>query len=121
NSGRLFHEHELNHSYPHDWRGKSPVIFRATEQWFVDVDKPFRLPHEPNDWVPVSLRERAISAIGIDTNQPPLTEAQRTSIDAYEKGEHLEGLAQEESTETQGRFEPSQKMPRFSSSFDQQF
>ena len=29
-----FHDHELVHSYPHDWRGKSPVIFRATDQWF---------------------------------------------------------------------------------------
>lgn len=39
-TGRLFHHLEIQHSYPHDWRGKSPVIFRATEQWFVDVDKP---------------------------------------------------------------------------------
>ncbi|MEE2819293.1 MAG: isoleucine--tRNA ligase [Planctomycetota bacterium] len=27
-----------NHSYPHDWRSKTPVIFRSTEQWFVNVD-----------------------------------------------------------------------------------
>lgn len=37
-SGHLFHGHTFTHSYPHDWRGKSPVIFRATEQWFIDVD-----------------------------------------------------------------------------------
>ncbi len=39
-SGHLYFDHKFNHSYPHDWRGKSPVIFRATEQWFVDVNKP---------------------------------------------------------------------------------
>jgi len=38
--GHLFHREQFPHSYPHDWRGKQPVIFRATEQWFVSVDKP---------------------------------------------------------------------------------
>ena len=36
----LFAEGEIVHSYPHCWRSKTPVIFRATEQWFVSVDKP---------------------------------------------------------------------------------
>ncbi len=36
--GALFFANRFMHSYPHDWRGKSPVIFRATEQWFVGVD-----------------------------------------------------------------------------------
>lgn len=39
-SGHLFYDHKFTHSYPHDWRGKSPVIFRCTEQWFVGVDTP---------------------------------------------------------------------------------
>ena len=39
NSGHLFHDEEYLHSYPHDWRSKTPTIFRATEQWFVGVDK----------------------------------------------------------------------------------
>ncbi len=38
-SGHLFHAHKFTHSYPHDWRSKTPVIFRATEQWFVAVDR----------------------------------------------------------------------------------
>ena len=38
-SGHLFHDHTFTHSYPHDWRSKTPVIFRATDQWFVSVDK----------------------------------------------------------------------------------
>ncbi|MBL8746716.1 MAG: isoleucine--tRNA ligase [Phycisphaerae bacterium] len=37
-SGHMFFHHMFTHSYPHDWRGKSPVIFRATEQWFIGVD-----------------------------------------------------------------------------------
>jgi len=37
-SQHLFHDHTFSHSYPHDWRSKTPVIFRATEQWFVRVD-----------------------------------------------------------------------------------
>jgi len=39
-TGHLFHDEAFTHSYPHDWRSKTPVIFRATEQWFVGVDTP---------------------------------------------------------------------------------
>jgi isoleucyl-tRNA synthetase len=53
-SGHMFHQHRFTHSYPHDWRGKTPVIFRATEQWFVAVDQPC------NDGA--SLRDRAIAS-----------------------------------------------------------
>lgn len=38
--GLLVHEERILHSYPHCWRSKLPVIFRATEQWFISVDKP---------------------------------------------------------------------------------
>jgi len=37
--GWLFAQGEIQHSYPHCWRSRDPVIFRATEQWFVGVDK----------------------------------------------------------------------------------
>ena len=37
--GLLFAQGEIVHSYPHCWRSKGPVIFRATEQWFISVDK----------------------------------------------------------------------------------
>jgi len=37
--GLLFAEGEVLHSYPHCWRSKMPVIFRATEQWFISVDR----------------------------------------------------------------------------------
>ncbi|XVJ58814.1 MAG: isoleucine--tRNA ligase [Tepidisphaera sp.] len=39
NSGHLFFSHKFSHSYPHDWRSKTPVIFRCTHQWFVSVDR----------------------------------------------------------------------------------
>jgi len=37
-SGALLHGEEMGHSYPHCWRCKNPLIFRATEQWFLRVD-----------------------------------------------------------------------------------
>lgn len=39
-SGHMFHDHVFTHSYPHDWRSKTPTIYRCTEQWFVGVDLP---------------------------------------------------------------------------------
>ncbi len=38
-SGHLLHHSKFTHSYPHDWRSKKPVIYRATEQWFISVDE----------------------------------------------------------------------------------
>jgi len=37
--GTLLKEVEISHSYPHCWRCKNPVIFRATAQWFISMDK----------------------------------------------------------------------------------
>jgi len=36
--GALMHEERLEHSYPHCWRCHRPVIFRATEQWFISME-----------------------------------------------------------------------------------
>ena len=38
-AGTLFASEEIVHSYPHCWRCKHPVLFRATDQWFVSMDK----------------------------------------------------------------------------------
>lgn len=54
-SGHMFYAHKFMHSYPHDWRSKTPVIFRCTEQWFVDVNKPTQRDGK-------GLREMALSA-----------------------------------------------------------
>jgi isoleucyl-tRNA synthetase len=56
-SGHLCHDHVFTHSYPHDWRSKTPVIFRATEQWFIGVDRPTRRDGR-------SLRALALDATG---------------------------------------------------------
>ena len=37
--GALLKKQDINHSYPHCWRCKNPVIYRATPQWFVKVDR----------------------------------------------------------------------------------
>ncbi|MFB1069736.1 isoleucine--tRNA ligase [Vibrio diabolicus] len=37
--GALLHHHAYEHSYPHCWRHKTPIIFRATPQWFVSMDQ----------------------------------------------------------------------------------
>ena len=62
-SGHLFHDHTFTHSYPHDWRSKTPVIFRATKQWFVRVDQASR-----DD---VSLRDKALAATQSDVGFIP--------------------------------------------------
>lgn len=38
NTNNLFNVKKINHQYPHCWRCKEPVIFRATEQWFCSID-----------------------------------------------------------------------------------
>ncbi len=76
-SGHLVHHAMFRHSYPHDWRGNSPVIFRATEQWFVSVDKAFTA-RDGGDahglqsvGVDGSLRARALRAIENEVNFIP--------------------------------------------------
>ena len=39
-SGHLLAHKEFEHSYPHCWRSKTPLIFRATAQWFIGLDQP---------------------------------------------------------------------------------
>jgi len=38
-NGSLLCQEKINHSYPHCWRHKTPIIFRATPQWFISMDK----------------------------------------------------------------------------------
>ncbi|NDV14141.1 isoleucine--tRNA ligase [Crenobacter caeni] len=53
--GVLLAHVKLTHSYPHCWRHKTPIIFRATAQWFIGMDKPGK-DGEP-------LRKRARQAV----------------------------------------------------------
>ena len=54
---KLLKNDKLNHSYPHSWRSKAPLIYRATPQWFISMQK--------ND-----LRKKAIKAINDTTFYP---------------------------------------------------
>ncbi|HSD38740.1 MAG TPA: isoleucine--tRNA ligase [Rhodocyclaceae bacterium] len=53
--GALLKHETISHSYMHCWRHKTPIIYRATAQWFVGMDL------RPNDGA--SLRERALQAV----------------------------------------------------------
>ena len=57
-TGALLAAHQYSHSYPHCWRCKNPLIFRATEQWFLNVN------HR-------ELRQRIIDAIDQVNWVPP--------------------------------------------------
>jgi isoleucyl-tRNA synthetase len=63
-SGHLFYDHTFTHSYPHDWRSKTPTIFRCTEQWFVAVDQAFDVPAHGK----ASLRDRSMNAVSPGDN-----------------------------------------------------
>ncbi|MBV9994640.1 MAG: isoleucine--tRNA ligase [Caulobacteraceae bacterium] len=54
-AGTLLARGRLEHSYPHSWRSKAPVIFRNTPQWFIRMDHPLGDGR--------TLRERALTAI----------------------------------------------------------
>lgn len=56
--GSLLHEEDVTHSYPHCWRCKRPIIFRATEQYFLKID------HK-------DLRKRMLKAISSDIKWVP--------------------------------------------------
>jgi isoleucyl-tRNA synthetase len=45
--GALLAKGSLKHEYPHSWRSKAPVIFRATPQWFIALDQPSTITSPP--------------------------------------------------------------------------
>ena len=63
---KLLARGRLEHSYPHSWRSKAPVIFRNTQQWFIAIDRPMKTGG--------TLREAALKAIGETTWTPPQAE-----------------------------------------------
>jgi isoleucyl-tRNA synthetase len=50
-SGALIHQSDIKHSYPHCWRCKKPVMYRATPQWFISMDA-------------TGIRQKALESIG---------------------------------------------------------
>ncbi len=66
--GILFAQENISHSYPHCWRCKKPIIFRATEQWFLAVDKDglrekLKKSVEEVAWIPASGKERMLGML----------------------------------------------------------
>jgi isoleucyl-tRNA synthetase len=59
--GRLFATQDILHSYPHCWRHKTPVIYRAAAQWFVRMDEGEGV--FTKDKAPQTLRKLALAAI----------------------------------------------------------
>jgi isoleucyl-tRNA synthetase len=57
--GALLHTEKTEHSYPHCWRCHNPVIFRATEQWFISMEAPMPGGAGKND----TLRMRTLEEI----------------------------------------------------------
>ncbi len=64
----LMGRHNLEHKYPHCWRCHKPLIFRATEQWFISMETPVLSPNaeEPNS----TFRRRALEEISRVTWDP---------------------------------------------------
>ncbi|MFP4573106.1 MAG: isoleucine--tRNA ligase [Desulfobacterales bacterium] len=68
NDGTLLASQQLTHSYPHCWRCKKPVIFRATPQWFISMEKTGLRQKaleaiDTVQWIPAWGRERIYSMI----------------------------------------------------------
>jgi len=67
-AGRLLHEESFRHSYPVCWRHKSPVIFRATPQWFISMERAALRAHTLRDipgvrWTPAWGEQRITGMI----------------------------------------------------------
>src|SRR5204863_1126014 len=73
--GRLWHRQPFAHQYPHCWRCHNPVIFLATSQWFIALDKPVRLRADTTSGVGLqpdkTLRQAALDAIDHDVDWVP--------------------------------------------------
>ena len=65
-SGALIHDEKIVHSYPHCWRCKNPILFRATEQWFASING-FReaalAEIDKVRWIPAWGRDRIYNMI----------------------------------------------------------
>ena len=61
NGGRLMATHPITHSYPHCWRHKTPVIYRAAAQWFIRMDEGEGVFTSRK--APKTLRQLALDAI----------------------------------------------------------
>ncbi|MCU0651906.1 MAG: isoleucine--tRNA ligase [Candidatus Omnitrophica bacterium] len=67
----LLFNSQIQHSYPHCWRCKSPIIFRATKQWFLSIDKNnlrqtlLTAIDKDVEWIPAVGKERISAMVGL--------------------------------------------------------
>ncbi len=71
-AGALLHASKLLHSYPHSWRSKAPLIYRATSQWFISMDhndlrKKAMQEIDKVEWFPAQGKNRISAMV---TNRP---------------------------------------------------
>ncbi|AOE50100.1 isoleucine--tRNA ligase [Kangiella sediminilitoris] len=68
-TGKLLHQDKIRHSYPHCWRTKTPLIYRATPQWFISMTQNGLQPKAMEEikkvkWVPEWGEARIESMVG---------------------------------------------------------
>ncbi len=78
-NGMLVHTEKYAHRYPHCWRCKNPVIFRATPQWFVSMDEVFGVPSSDGSDVE-GLRQKALEEIAHVKWHPAWGEGRMTNM-----------------------------------------
>jgi isoleucyl-tRNA synthetase len=65
----LLYSGQITHSYPHCWRCKTPIIIRATEQWFMKIDhkelrsRIIKAIRQDIQWIPASGKERILAMV----------------------------------------------------------
>ena len=73
----LLHQENYHHSYPHCWRSKTPIIFRAMDQWFIKID---HVPSSVGDDVR-SLQSKTETSQSLVTSTPTFREQALAEID----------------------------------------
>jgi isoleucyl-tRNA synthetase len=127
--GALLQTSKISHSYPHCWRCKKPIIFRATEQWFIsmeanDLRKKALTAIDQVQWIPKWGRERIY---GMIENRPDWCVSRQrtwgvpiTAFSCKECGEyiadgvimdHIAGLFKEHSADVWFEWEAERLMP----------
>ncbi len=127
--GALLGQMEIQHTYPHCWRCKQPIIFRSTEQWFIsmeknDLRKKTLAAIDAVTWIPSWGRDRIY---GMVENRPdwcisrqrlwgvPITmfycKACGSELMTQEILEHVVGLVREHGADVWFEREPKELMP----------
>jgi isoleucyl-tRNA synthetase len=75
----LLHQENYHHSYPHCWRSKTPIIFRAMDQWFMKLEGPVRFERQ-------SLEDIELDVVqAIERRGAPLTGLRREAVITIER------------------------------------